>query len=114
MPFCPSCKYEYEPGVTRCPDCGKKLIAKLPKRETVKEKAVKLVLLRSLPSRLYAEMVKEYLEKEGIYSIIQSEDVGILGTGGYITNPIGRTSIWVPEDKVKRCNEVADQMLDHI
>ncbi len=27
--FCPNCKYEYEKGVTTCPDCGEKLVEKL-------------------------------------------------------------------------------------
>ena len=26
MPFCPECKYEYVPGITECPDCGRKLV----------------------------------------------------------------------------------------
>lgn len=30
MPFCPSCGYEYEAGITRCPDCQVELEASLP------------------------------------------------------------------------------------
>lgn len=30
MPFCPQCGYEYEEGVTLCPDCDKTLVAEPP------------------------------------------------------------------------------------
>ena len=30
MPFCPKCRYEYEPSVSICPDCGERLVSSLP------------------------------------------------------------------------------------
>jgi len=30
MPFCPSCRFEYREGITRCRDCGVELVAELP------------------------------------------------------------------------------------
>lgn len=33
MPFCPVCKYEYEEGVCRCPDCDVDLVNQLPVEE---------------------------------------------------------------------------------
>ncbi len=30
MPFCPECRYEYIAGTEECPDCGAKLVDKLP------------------------------------------------------------------------------------
>ncbi len=30
MPFCPSCKYEYNPQVSVCPDCDQTLVSHLP------------------------------------------------------------------------------------
>ncbi len=30
MPFCPNCRFEYVPEVTRCPDCGADLVETLP------------------------------------------------------------------------------------
>lgn len=30
MGFCPSCKYEYQPGVNVCPDCNEELVSHLP------------------------------------------------------------------------------------
>ena len=29
MPFCPTCKFEYQPGHNICPDCGDELVASL-------------------------------------------------------------------------------------
>ncbi|MCX6343605.1 MAG: hypothetical protein NT018_00860 [Armatimonadetes bacterium] len=29
MPFCPSCKYEYLPGIAKCPDCHMDLVDEL-------------------------------------------------------------------------------------
>jgi hypothetical protein len=30
MPYCPNCKFEYQSGVTQCPDCGTVLIEQMP------------------------------------------------------------------------------------
>ncbi len=67
MPFCPNCKYEYNKDIKECPDCGAPLIDKLPE-ESFEDS--EYVPLRSLPSRLYAEMLAEALKKEGIPSMI--------------------------------------------
>ena len=31
--FCPQCRYEYKPGVNRCPDCDVELVSSLPPEE---------------------------------------------------------------------------------
>lgn len=110
MPFCPNCKYEYKEDVKECSDCGASLIDKLP--EEAPEES-DYVPLRSLPSRLYAEMLAEALKKEGISSIIKGDDVGIM-LGSYSTTSPVNVTIWVPEGEVDRCAEIANQMLDHI
>ncbi|GBD95032.1 hypothetical protein BMS3Abin05_02649 [bacterium BMS3Abin05] len=70
--------------------------------------------LKSFPSRLYAEMVKEVLDGKDIPSIIKGEDVGILGTGSYGTSSPGRIVLWVLERDFDRCQEISTDMLDHI
>ena len=110
MPFCPNCKYEYKEDIKECPDCGAPLIDKLPIESSEESDYVPL---RSLPSRLYAEMLQEVLKKEGISSIIKGDDVGIM-LGSYSTTSPVKVTIWVPEAEVDRCEEIADQMLDHI
>lgn len=110
MPFCPKCKYEYKEDIKECPDCGARLVDKLPDDSP---QGIHYVPFRSLPSRLYAEMLQEALKREGIPSIIKGDDVGIM-LGSYSTTSPVTVSIWVREGDMKRCEEIADQMLDHI
>jgi predicted nucleic acid-binding Zn-ribbon protein len=111
MPYCPKCGFEYEPGIEKCPDCGSNLVDKLP--EEMSSENVEYVPIRTLPSRLYAEMVQEALKKEGIPSLIKSDDVAITFPS-YGTTSAVPVALWVPKDKVERSQEIADQMLDHI
>jgi hypothetical protein len=110
MPFCPNCRCEYEDNIEKCPDCGAKLVDEL-EEETFEN--IKYVLFRSLPSRLYAEMLQEALKNEGIPSIIKGDDVAIT-LGSYSTTSPVEVTIWVPEEDLERTEQIADQMLDHI
>ncbi|NIM97341.1 MAG: zinc ribbon domain-containing protein, partial [candidate division Zixibacteria bacterium] len=55
MPYCPKCSFEYKEGVGKCPDCGASLVDELEEEEPTQ--AMEYVPLRTLPSRLYAQMV---------------------------------------------------------
>jgi hypothetical protein len=134
MPFCPNCRYEYKPEIWKCPDCGVRLVDELKEEEpatgveeesahsTEEEcpqdtesesaKGPDFVRLRSLPSRVYAEMLQEALRRNGIISFIKDDDIDAWGKS-CTTSPL-EVAIWVPEDRVERCEEIADQMLDHI
>ncbi len=110
MPFCPNCRFEYKPEVKVCPDCGAKLVSKL--EEEIIEN-IKYVPLRRVPSRLYAEMLQEALEKQDIPCLIQAEDAGLmLGTLG--TSSSLRVSVWVPEELKEKAEEIAFQILGEI
>lgn len=114
MLFCPSCKYEYEPHVVRCPDCGEKLVAELPGEQSPSGEDVRFVPLPDLPGRVYADMVKAALEDMGIPCYIRSDGlidtIGVSGTG-----PMNRgVRIFVPEDRVEECLSVQQGMMDHI
>lgn len=110
MPYCPDCRYEYKHGIEHCPDCGAKLVDEL-KEENIE--SIDYVPFRSLPSRLYAEMLKQALENEGIPAIIKGDDVAItLGSYG-TTSPV-EVTIWVREKDLERTEQIANQMLDHI
>lgn len=110
MPFCPDCGYEYKAEVTQCPDCGTALVNSLPQEEIV-ESDTKWVKLPSLPGRLYAEMLKEVLDKEGIPSIITSgglEPTLARGTEGDMV------TLKVPEEYLERCSEIQSEMFKDI
>ena len=42
-------------------------------------KRPELIEVSRFPSRLYAEMAQEALRREGISSIVQSDDIGVFG-----------------------------------
>jgi hypothetical protein len=111
MPYCPKCRIEYQEERQKCPSCGSRLVGQLP--EEVPPESPDFVPLRNLPSRMYAQMLQEALRKEGIPSMIKSDDIAItfpsLGTTSAV--PV---LIMVSEKDAKRADEIADQMLDHI
>ncbi len=114
MPYCPKCKTEYNPGIEKCSDCDLPLVEELPEEspeETPGE--IKYKLLRNLPSRLYAEMLKESLQNSGISAIIKGEDIGIM-LGSYSTTSLVEVSLWVSEEDWEKANQIADEMLNHI
>lgn len=111
MPYCPKCGFEYKLGIKECPDCGVRLVDRPPDDEP--SSPTDYVPLRSLPSRLYAEMLREALKKEGIPSFVKSDDVAITFPSHGTTSAVPVT-LWVPKDQVEKCEEIADQMLDHI
>lgn len=118
MPFCPDCCYEYERGISKCPDCGSKLVEKLPEemfetRAMESREEINFVPLKNLPSRLYAEMLKEVLKSKEIISMIKGDEgIAFRTTTSHI--PVSKITVWVPQKDFKRAREIADQMLDHI
>jgi hypothetical protein len=77
MPFCPSCKYEYVQGVTRCSDCNEELVDQLSQdcdeavaKPTVAEDA--FVPFFTSIDRLEMEMVKGILIDNEIPAIESS------------------------------------------
>jgi len=111
MPYCPKCRKEYEEEKKECPDCGSPLVDQLA--EEAPSESPSFVPLRNLPSRMYALMLQEALRKQGIPSMIKSDDIAItfLSQGTTSAVPV---IILVPEKDAERADQIADQMLDHI
>jgi hypothetical protein len=57
----------------------------------------KLIKVKNFPNRMFAEHAQQTLEHEGISSVIQSPDAGILGAGGVAGLPQGADLYVVPE-----------------
>lgn len=111
--FCPVCRYDYNPEIRVCPDCGEELIDKLPPEEEEVVSDVSFVPLPNLPGRVYAEMVKGALEERNIPCYIRAKGVG----DAYQfpgTTPMDGTQLYVPEDRLEECIHIQQQMLDHI
>jgi len=93
MPFCPQCRYEYEIGIRQCPDCGAKLVDRLPEKtdDIPGERVYKdWIPLASLTSQQMAEMVLESLRVKDIPAVIHS-GVGYFGQAGTMG-----TSLYAP------------------
>jgi len=104
MRICSQCHAEVPPQADRCPECGQQCSAG----------KTKMVSLHPLPSKIYAEMVKEVLEKRGIPCIIKTDLLSsAFGSDG--TSAVGTQAvIYVPEDRQQESEEILHQMLDHI
>jgi hypothetical protein len=74
---------------------------------------IEYVPFRTFPSRLYAEMLKEALARQGIPSIIKGDDIRIM-LGSYSTTSLVEVTLWVRKEDKPQCEEIADFMLDHI
>ena len=111
MPYCPDCREEYIVGIIECPDCRVALVDQLPIEE---HKEVDLVGLHPLPGIVYAEMVKEALEKSGIACVIKSDP---MTAAGFIrgANAAGEEcQIYVDKKDKRRAETILHTMLDHI
>ena len=110
MPFCPKCGYEYEWGISECPDCGIKLVERLPEPEEETTNNIEWVPLARLNSYDLAEMVIEAMENEGIrvLSLSGTGHFGVTGQMGMSSyRPIGGGySIVVPADRIVEADRI--------
>jgi hypothetical protein len=120
MPFCPVCRYEYNPGVFECPDCREKLVDLLepepsqagPDFLQTGREMIRFIPMPDLSGSIYSEMVKGALEERGIQCYIGSDGIyrGFMGVGTPLI-PKGYR-IFVPEDRYEECLEIQRQMMD--
>ena len=118
MPYCPNCKYEYETGITECPDCA---VALLPGSPPVAEKnpddEVDAVVLMKTYDDLHARLVASALDEAGIpYRARGLGMVDSLGgaMGGYVPQgPIsspGPIIVFVNPSDLDRAKEIVESM----
>ena len=109
MPFCPKCRYEYNVGITTCPDCDEPLVAELPPEiddESIYDSANydDWVQLARIASHEYANMIVEVLHSKEIPAVVLS-GAGHFGQLGQLgpssSRPVGGAySIMVPNEYV--------------
>jgi hypothetical protein len=112
MPFCPKCKYEYNPGIEICPDCDEKLIQSLPEEEPEEEKKEELEFDKDLDLALlgaidmmnppYARFLKQSLEDSDIPCLVKRH-----------SGMVGMVEIYVPKDKLEEAKEIKDQIINN-
>ncbi|NOZ61923.1 MAG: hypothetical protein GXO74_09610 [Calditrichaeota bacterium] len=112
MPFCPKCGYEYFPEIKHCPDCDVDLVDKLPEESDFYEQ--NWVALRDLPGNVYAEMVKEVLDKENIPCFIKSDSISATLITSSASIPGSSATIFVPEKFISKAKRILLDMMDHI
>jgi hypothetical protein len=104
MQLCRHCHAELPVDAQRCPQCGKEISGG----------EIKMAALHPLPSKLYAEMVKEVLEKRGIACVIIADLLSSAFGSDGISAVGTQATIYVPENRKEESEEILHQMLDHI
>jgi Putative prokaryotic signal transducing protein len=80
--FCPQCRAEYRKGFLRCSDCDVPLVDELPPDAEAGGPAdletghPELVVLRTFPNVVEADLAKSALESVGIDSMVRSDNQG--------------------------------------
>jgi len=72
-----------------------------------------LVKVKNFPDRMYAERAQQTLESEGIASVVQSVDAGILGAGGAAGLPQG-ADLYVEEENAEEARRVLQELFDGV
>jgi len=108
MKVCPECSLELPDGIPQCPDCEIPMIDPDELYDDAEPSPLeqRYVLLRTYPTRLNATMLKEALQNEGIPSILQSEDVGVM-LGNYGTAPLFPVRVLVPATRRSLASRIA-------
>lgn len=107
--YCPKCRTNYIENVKECFDCKIPLVDELPE-ETPLEK-IKWVALPVVPGEVYADMVEEVLQNEGIPNFTKSD----WATSAFhisSANLVGaKVTIFVPEENHAEATAILEGLL---
>lgn len=102
MPYCPSCKYEYVPGIKTCPDCNIDLVDVLPEEKKSVYIDTELICVASYPYAIDAHETRIKLQLNGVESVVNERmDV----SGGMAVADAG-VRVFVRKEDVDKANEI--------
>lgn len=112
--FCPTCRGEYRPEISSCPDCGVELVAELPDLEPHPDSEFVRVFETADVSLL--PVIKSVLRSARIPFVTQGDEalgvlpVGRLGAGGISAGGHGLVAtILVDRERHDEAQELLDQ-----
>ena len=108
--FCPQCRNEYQPGVTRCDACGVDLVPQLEPLPEDRAEWLDLVTVLETGEPLRLKVVRSLLEAEQIPCVVDGESartaLGLIGGEG----GLGPWRLQVPAELADAARElIADR-----
>ncbi len=109
MPFCPKCKYEYQPEISKCPDCGERLVANLPMEPETDEyfsAQYDWTPVARITSPQYGQMILEVLRAKAIPAILSDSSghfskIGAVGATSFQPVAGVGTTLLVPKENIE-------------
>ena len=104
MSFCPSCRAEYEAGITQCPDCDTALVNSLPVGQTDD-----MVNVYVCYNKLQTTRLADILHDDGLYVLVRDRRSSAFPTD------IGETAqqiIAVPSPQTDRARELIGNAIE--
>ena len=115
--FCPSCRAEYQPEITVCPDCEVELVEEAPPPEPPSDTA--LVRVFETADVALLPVIKSVLQSAEIPFITQGDEalgvlpVGRVGAGGISAGGHGLVAtILVARERRDEARNLLDQFVD--
>lgn len=108
--FCPKCRFEYNPGIDQCPDCGEKLVDKLEEEcSEIEESEGDWVLLYKTPNRILANFLMETLKQSGIDCVLLPKGTFFEMGLRYLAKDDRGFEVYVPKEKYQKSLEIKEQ-----
>jgi hypothetical protein len=78
MPFCPSCRREYEAGVSLCPDCRVSLVRSLPP-DANQIALFEMTEIYKIPDEITGMALSSFLADAGVEASVQPMEASFYG-----------------------------------
>ncbi|MCK5878555.1 MAG: DUF2007 domain-containing protein [Holophagae bacterium] len=78
MPYCPSCGYEFQVGISTCPDCKVSLMEKLPETNDTEQVSEKWVVVRRVSFMGEGKIIRGLLIANNIPAVVEDRSFGMI------------------------------------